>query len=176
MSDICPVQGCYGDVEERGFSHDHTRREIGYSGSMKPLLFKLLACLLLTTLIFGCATTAKIDMITGQKLEGNIVGSDDVNVYIGTGFIVEPLKKAEIVKITHPGNGGRIIWSIVAGYGVANIIVGVPTLSEYDEYAGAAAVGVFLPAALGFPMAYRSFKAFSDSKNALNRPYSPPKE
>ena len=89
---------------------------------MKPLLIKLLACLLLTTLIFGCATTAKIDMIRGQDREGSILGSDDENVYIDTEFSVLPLKKTEILKITHPGNGGRIVWSIVAGYGAFSIV------------------------------------------------------
>lgn len=159
------------------------RRGIGYSviehgrKKMKPIHFKLLACLVATTLIFSCATTAKINMITGQEFEGTIIGSDDAHIYISNGFSVAPLKKPEIVKITHPGNVGRIIWSIVAGYGVLNIIVGAPQISEQPSpYHIAAAIGVFLPAALGFPLAYNSYKAHSDSKNALNRPYSPPEE
>ena len=142
---------------------------------MKNLLVKLITCSLLVTLVFSCSTTAKIQTNTRLEYRGTIIGSDEENVYIATQYATTAVKKTEIKKIVHPGLGRSIVGGIVGGYGVLNIVVGVPKISEQPiETQAPFAIGVFLPAGIGIPLIITGYRLYADSKAALNIPYTPP--
>ena len=147
-------------------------------GKMKQKWLRLILMPFIVTLIVlsGCSTTAQITSLSRVEYRGHIVGSDQENVYMSLEYINEiaRIEKREIAKITHPGLVRGIIWSAVAGYGVLNIIGGVFQIQYQEPYTRTTfAIGVFLPAALGFPLAYEGFSTYSRSQAMLQRPYTP---
>jgi hypothetical protein len=133
--------------------------------------------IILGILLAGCSTTAQIRDVFGITHRGQILGSDEDNVYISEEYFneIQPISKDEIANVQHPGLVRGILWSVVGGYGVANIVVGVPQISDTPPgpVRTGFTIGVFLPASLGIPLAYEGFNTYQRSKAALKRPYTP---
>jgi hypothetical protein len=116
-------------------------------------------------LAMGCSTTATIARVGEPEIEGKIVASGDGLLQVETRAGNTPVAMQNVTDIDHPGNVAGTIGALVTAYGVTNIVVGMP---QCERQGGAYCVGVFLPAAIGLPLAIWGFATWGKSKYAAN--------
>lgn len=118
--------------------------------------------------VTGCGSTATIARRSDVPLEAKITRHDGDRVYIQTftGDGEVGISRQDIVDIDHPGNVAATIGGILTGYGIANIIVGVP---QCDTQGAAYCTGVFLPAAIGGPLLIYGLTTWERSVEAAGK-------
>lgn len=123
------------------------------------------ATAVLTTTV-GCSTTATITRMDGIRQDARFAGSDRKSIYLATARGTERLSRSEVSDIDHPGDTAAVIGGLLAAYGLVNIQVG----SKKCEVEGTAyCMGVYLPAAVGFPMLIWGIGVHVTSVKALHR-------
>ncbi|HYH96338.1 hypothetical protein [Hyalangium sp.] len=125
---------------------------------------KITVTLLASILISGCSTTASISRTNGRELEAKIQRSTPGAVVVQTnGGSEVSISRSDITDIDHPGNASAVVGLLLSTYGAINIAAGAPKCSEGG---GAFCTGVFLPAAIGFPMLIWGLSTWLGSSNA----------
>lgn len=121
----------------------------------------------LATIATGCGNTATISRANAPDLEGQIVSSDEHNLYVKTaGESAMTVSRDNVTDVDHPGNVAATIGGIITAYGAVNIAAGA---GDCDRYGGAYCVGVFLPASIGAPiLAYGLYNWMSSTDAASN--------
>jgi hypothetical protein len=108
----------------------------------------MLLCSSLAAFVTGCGTTAIITKKDGTLLEGTIRASDSDQIYLDTPE-AGGIPRQSIQDIDHPGNVAATIGGVLAGYGIANIVIGAPQYCTGYQSSAAGCTGVFLPATIG---------------------------
>lgn len=132
-----------------------------------PILFMLL-CSSLAAFVTGCGTAAIITKKDGTMVEGTIRASDSDQIYLDTperGGI----SRQSIKDIDHPGNVAATIGGVLAGYGIANIVIGAPQYCTGYQSSGAGCTGVFLPAVIGGSLLTYGLLTWSSSVDAAGK-------
>ncbi|MDI1479272.1 hypothetical protein [Polyangium sp. y55x31] len=125
----------------------------------------LLLCASFAALTTGCGTTATISRFNQPEIEGKIVSADDGILVVETRAGNDSIALLSVTDIDHPGNVASTIGTVLTGYGIANIAIGV----EDCERGGAAyCLGVFLPAAIGVPLMAWGFATWGRSVAAAS--------
>ncbi len=106
--------------------------------------------------VSACSTTATIHT-SRSVFEGDIVESDASHVLVRTasGRDVR-IRRSEIAEVDHPGNVHLLLGVLLAGYGIANVGVGLGDCTSGTGSArdnpGAFCVGLFTPLVVGAAM------------------------
>ena len=131
---------------------------------------KTLACLSIAALATGCGSSATLTLRDGQTIEGIIRASSSENVYVTKFGDVKRVPRSEIADIDHPGNVAATIGGVVTAYGIANIIIGMPTCERTENPAYCA--GVVLPAVLGLGLVTYGVSVWAESTRNAEAPNS----
>jgi hypothetical protein len=101
-------------------------------------------------LALGCSTTSTITRVNGPPVEADIVGGSRDTIFVRSESGAEfEIRRRDVTDIDYPGNVHAIVGAGVLGYGIVNMVVGLPNCSSQSKYDVAYCTGVVLPAVLG---------------------------
>ena len=125
----------------------------------------------LTLLLFGaCSKTATIQRANKPPIEAVIERSDESYLFVELPLVggSEPIARAEVIDIDHPGNVHLLVGSIFTGISVMMGALGIYALLDDDPFLEVVGVQFSFNAvvygAIGVPLGVWGYKTWSRSK------------